>query len=75
MEFISCDGYDDELNSDKNMIKFTLELSYAAELQVDSILALDDMISEKICQNRPNLIVTDSMAYWKKLVAMKYHIP
>ena len=75
VEFISCDGYNDDLDNDENMVKFALELSYAAELLADSILALDDMISEKICQIEPDLIVSDSLAYWGKLVAMKYHIP
>lgn len=40
-----------------------------------STLALDDMVAEKVRQIQPDLIVSDSVAYWGKLTAMKYNIP
>ena len=48
---------------------------FATELLVSSVLALDKMTSEKIEEIKPNVIVSDSVAYWGKLAAMKHGIP
>ena len=48
---------------------------FATELLVSSTLALDEMTTEKIKEIKPDVIVSDSVAFWGKLVAMKHRIP
>lgn len=73
--FISCDGCDFEMEDKENADKVGKDMAFAAELLVNSTLALDDMVSEKVKEIKPDLIVSDSVAYWGKLTAIKYNIP
>lgn len=73
--FISCDGCDFEMEDKGNADKVGKDMAFAAELLVNSTLALDDKVSEKVKEIKPDLIVSDSVAYWGKLTAMKYNIP
>ena len=50
-------------------------MAFATELLVKSTLALDEMVAEKVAQIQPDLIISDSVAYWGKLTAIKYNIP
>lgn len=74
-EFIPCDGYDFEMEDKENAERVGKDMAFATELLVQSTLALDDMVAEKVAHMKPDLIVSDSIAYWGKLTAMKYHIP
>ena len=49
--------------------------AFATELLVSSTLALDEMTTQKIGEIRPDVIVSDSVAFWGKLVALKHGIP
>lgn len=73
--FIPCDdadlGMDEEIEGDK----VGKDLAYATELMVNATLALDNMAAEKIKEIKPDLIVSDSVAHWGKLTALKYGIP
>lgn len=73
--FISCDGCDFEMEDKENSDRVGKDMAFAAELLVNSTLALDDKVSEKVKEIKPDLIVSDSVAYWGKLTAMKYNIP
>ena len=74
-EFISCDGYDFEMEDKENADRVGKDKVFATELLVSSTLALDEMTTEKIKEIKPDLIVSDSVAFWGKLVAMKHGIP
>ena len=74
-EFIACDSYDFEMEDKENGERVGRDMAFATELLVKSTLALDDMITEKTARIKPDLIVSDSIAYWGKLTAMKYRIP
>ncbi|MBD5087550.1 MAG: glucosyltransferase [Clostridiales bacterium] len=74
-EFIPCDSYDFEMEDKGNGERVGKDMAFATELLVKSTLALDDMVAEKVAQIKPDLIVSDSIAYWGKLTAMKYDIP
>lgn len=74
-EFIGCDDYDFEMEDKGNADRVSRDTAYATELLVSSTLALDEMTTEKIGQIQPDLIVSDSVAFWGKLVAMKHGIP
>ena len=73
--FISCDEYDFEMEDRENADRVGKDPAYAAELLVSATLALDEMVTEKIAELQPNVIVADSVAYWGKLAAMKHGIP
>lgn len=74
-EFIGCDGYDFEMEDKGNADRVGKDKVYATELLVSSTLALDEMTTEKIRAIQPDIIVSDSVAFWGKLVAMKHGIP
>ncbi len=74
-KFIGCDGYDFEMEDKGNADRVGKDKVFATELLVSSTLALDDMTSEKIAEIRPDLVVSDSIAYWGKLAAQKHRIP
>ncbi len=73
--FISCDGYDFEMEDKENADRVGKDKAFASELLVSSTLALDDMTTEKIREIRPDIVVSDSVAFWGKLVAMKHGLP
>lgn len=73
--FIGCDGYDFEMEDKENAESVGKDKAFATELLVSSVLALDEMTSEKIKEIKPDVIVSDSVAYCGKLAAMKHGIP
>ena len=70
--FISCDGYDFEMEDKENADRVGKDKVFATELLVSSTLALDDMTSRVIEEIRPDVVVSDSVAFWGKLAAMKH---
>ena len=74
-EFIGCDGYDFDMEDKENADRVGKDKAFATELLVSSTLALDEMTTHKVREIRPDLIVSDSVAFWGKLVAMKHNIP
>ena len=73
--FIPCDGYDFDMEDKENADRVGKDKVFATELLVSSTLALDEMTTEKIGEIRPDVIVSDSVAFWGKLVAMKHGLP
>ena len=73
--FISCDGYDFEMEDKDNADRVGKDKVFATELLVSSTLALDDMTSRAIDDIKPDIVVSDSVAFWGKLVAMKHNLP
>lgn len=73
--FVPCDGDDFEMKDKENSDRVGKDLAFATELMVSSALALDEMVADKIAIIKPDLIISDSVAYWGKLTAIKYGIP
>lgn len=73
--FIPCDGYDFEMEDKENADRVGKDQAFAVELLVSSTLALDEMVTEKIAELKPDVIVADSVAYWGKLAALKHGLP
>ena len=74
-EFIPCDGFDFEMEDKQNADRVGKDQAFAVELLVSSVLALDGMVTAKITELQPDVIVSDSVAYWGKLAALKHGIP
>lgn len=73
--FISCDEYDFEMEDKGNADRVGKDKVYATELLVSSTLALDEMTARVLGEIRPDIVVSDSVAYWGKLAAMKHGLP
>lgn len=73
--YISCEGYELDIKDKDAADRVGKDMAFATELLVKSTLALDKMVSEKINDIKPDLIVSDSVAYWGKLIAKKFDIP
>ena len=74
-EFISCDAYDFDMEDRENADRVGKDKVFATELLVSSTLALDEMATMKIGGIKPDVIVSDSVAFWGKLAAMKHRVP
>ena len=73
--FIGCDGYDFEMEDKENADRVGKDKVFATELLVSSTLALDEMTTAKVEEIKPDIVVSDSVAFWGKLVAMKHGLP
>ena len=73
--FIGCDGYDFDMEDKDNADRVGKDKAFATELLVSSTLALDAMTTQKVREIKPDIIVSDSVAFWGKLVAMKHGLP
>lgn len=73
--FIGCDGYDFEMEDKGNADRVGKDKVYATELLVSSTLALDEVTTCVLGEIRPDLVVSDSVAFWGKLAAMKHGLP
>ena len=73
--FVGCDGYDFEMEDKGNADRVGKDKVYATELLVSSTLALDEMTTRVIGEIRPDIVVSDSVAFWGKLAAMKHGLP
>ena len=73
--FIGCDGYDFDMEDKDNADRVGKDQAFAVELLVSSTLALDEMVTQKLGEIRPDVVVSDSVAYWGKLAAMKHGLP
>ena len=73
--FIPCDGYDFDMEDKENADRVGKDKVFATELLVSSTLALDEMTSRFVEEIRPDLVVSDSVAFWGKLAAMKHGLP
>ena len=73
--FIGCDGYDFDMEDKENADRVGKDKAFATELLVSSTLALDEMTTRKVEEIKPDLVVSDSVAFWGKLVAMKHGLP
>ena len=73
--FVGCDGYDFDMEDKDNADRVGKDKVFATELLVSSTLALDEMTTAKVKEIKPDLVVSDSVAFWGKLVAMKHGLP
>ena len=73
--FIGYDGYEFEMEDKGNADRVGKDKVFATELLVSSTLALDEMTSRMIDEIKPDVVVSDSVAFWGKLAAMKHGLP
>ncbi|MGN0513482.1 MAG: macrolide family glycosyltransferase [Lachnospiraceae bacterium] len=75
-KFVACDQYDPQIGlSKEDGARLGKDLAFSTELIVKLTLALDDAVLEEMKELKPDVIVSDSMAFWGKLIAKKLSIP
>lgn len=75
-EFISCEQYDAGKSLDSEDTKRLItDISFSTKILVDSTLAMDEALLDEMRTWKPDCIVSDSMALWGKLIALKLGIP
>ena len=74
--YISCDGYDLKMDmSDDQADRVAKDILFSTQLIVNATLSMDEPIKKDMQEIRPDVIVSDSVAYWGKLIALKLNIP
>ena len=73
--FYSCDEFSFEEQDKDYADKVGKDQAFAVKLMVSATLGLDAMVSDKIKELKPDVIVSDSVAFWGKLAALKFKIP
>jgi MGT family glycosyltransferase len=74
--FVPCDAYDPQVRlSKEDTGRIGKDLAFSTGLIVDLTLALDDAMLQDMKTLQPDVIVSDSMAFWGKLIARKLGIP
>lgn len=74
--FISCDAVDLGMTeNEENSERVSKDIVFATQLIVKATLAMDDWITQEVKRIKPDIIVSDSVAYWGKLLALKLNIP
>lgn len=73
--FFPCDDYNFEEQDKEYAEKVGKDQAFAVKLMVSATIGLDAMVSEKIKELKPDLIVSDSVAFWGKLAALKFGLP
>lgn len=72
--FIGCDDYDLGMDA-SDTDRVAKDITFATELIVRAVLAMDETVTADMQKLKPDVIVGDSVAYWGKLTAMKLQIP
>lgn len=75
-KYISCDKYDIQMHlKPEDADRTGKDIVFSMEILVNTTLALDDAIQKEMLRWKPDVIVSDSMAAWGKLTALKLGIP
>lgn len=73
---ISCDKYDIQMTlTPEDGERIAKDIAFSMEVLVNTTLALDEAVIEKMETWMPDCIVADSMAVWGRLAALKLKIP
>lgn len=75
-EYISCDSFDIQMQlAPEDGKRIGKDLAFSTEVLVKTTLAMDEAIIEEMARWKPDCIVSDSMAMWGKLAAIKLGVP
>ncbi len=74
-EFVSCDAYLPELTKKQEKKLKQVSTTQMSLNAFKTTELMTDMLAEEIKIYKPDLIISDSVCFWGKLTAQKYHIP
>lgn len=73
-EFVDCAPYQPPAPEDLDE-KVGKDFALLIEMVVDTTVKMDGMMAKEIEDFKPDCIVADSVCFWGKLFAQRYHIP
>lgn len=74
-EFIACDEYLPEISEDVANGKSTMSTTDMTIVDLQSTARMDGFLTEQVEAFKPDVIVSDSVCFWGKLIARKFKIP
>jgi len=75
-EVITVDNYCAEMKLGPDAgVRIAKDTAFATEVLADTTLAVDEALLEDLRSYAPSVIVSDSMAMWGKLLAIKLNVP
>ncbi|MFD2214637.1 macrolide family glycosyltransferase [Metabacillus endolithicus] len=73
--FISCDQFLPPMSQKELNRKVGKDFAALIEMIVDTTVALDEKVCQELREYQPDCIVSDSLCFWGKLIAIKLDIP
>ena len=73
--FISCDAYLPEISEEIENGKETMSTTDMTIVDLQTTAKMDSFLSREVEEFKPDVIVSDSVCFWGKLIARKYKIP
>lgn len=74
-EFISCDPFLPELSEQEEAGLKNVSTTEMTIQDIRITLGMDEFLSNEFAAFRPGVVYTDSVCFWGKLNAWKYHVP
>lgn len=73
--YISCDEFLPAVDENVEAGSKTLSITEMTIVDLQTTGIMDDFLSKQVEEFKPDVIVTDSVCFWGKLIARKYKIP
>lgn len=74
-EYISCDSFLPELTEREEAGLKNVSTTEMTIQDIRIILGMDEFLSREFASFKPDVVYTDSVCFWGKLNAWKYHVP
>ena len=74
-EFIACNEFLPEISEDISSGEKNMSKTDMAVVDIQATAKMDGFLTEQIKEFKPDVIVTDSVCFWGKLIARKHKIP
>lgn len=72
--YYSCDAFLPEISKEEEQ-RGNHSVTEMTILDLKTTAAMDGFLKEQVEEFKPDVIVSDSVCFWGKLIARKYHIP
>lgn len=74
-EFVACDEYLPEVSQEVSSGEKMMSTTEMTIVDLQTTARMDGFLSKEVEEFRPDVIVSDSVCFWGKLIARKYKIP
>lgn len=74
-EYVACDSFLPELSEEQEAAIKKVSTTEMTIVDLQTTARMDSFLGEQVASFAPDVIVSDSVCFWGKLTARKYHIP
>ena len=74
-EFVSCDAFLSEMTDKEEAHLKSVSTTEMTLQDIRTTLRMNDFLAEEFASFSPDVVFTDSVCFWGKLNAWKYHVP